>query len=213
MSNCIVLCSKCHSIVPEDQLLLKMFMEFASPKEMINCYGVKTEIEAIEKWCNENNISSTETLERLNIKSHRNSVLAGMMERAHKGEICGFNAPLGYQLENGNLKIIEREARIVKQIFEQYENGSTLRQIVRFLNSNGIKTKKSNTWSIWAIRRILKNPIYAGYVRWNNIIKKGKYPLIIELKQFNQVQMRMNKRAKGGSSIGLINDGQPSLRG
>lgn len=208
LDNCIVLCSKCHEIVPEDQSLLKIFMEFASPREMITYYGVKTETEAIERWCNENGINTSETLRKLNIKSHRNSVMAGMKKKASKGEICGFNAPFGYKFKDGKLKIIEKEAQIVKQIFNQYQESRALREIVIFLNSNGIKTKKNNKWSIWAVRRILKNPIYAGYVRWNNIIKKGKHPPIIEPQQFNHVQTQMSKRAKRRlpPSV-LINDG------
>jgi hypothetical protein len=208
LNNCIVLCSKCYEIVPEDQSLLKIFMEFASPKEMINYYGVKTEIDAIEEWCNEEGISTSETLRKSNIKSHKNSVMTGMKKKANKGEICGFNAPFGYKFENGNLEIIQKEAQIVKQIFNQYQEEYTLREIVRFLNSNGIKTKKNNKWSIWAVRRILKNPIYVGYVRWNNIIKKGKHSLVIEPQQFNHVQTQMSKRAKRRSPHRvLINDG------
>jgi hypothetical protein len=183
-------------------------MEFASPKEMINYYGVKTEIEAIEEWCNEKGISTSEALRKSNIKSHKNSVMAGMKKKASKGEICGFNAPFGYRFKNGKLVIVRKEAQIVTQIFDLYRDDHTLKGIAEYLNSNGIKTKNNNDWSIWAVRRILKNPIYAGYVRWDNIIKKGKHPLIIEPQQFNVVQMQMNKRAirKSASRV-LINDG------
>jgi hypothetical protein len=212
LGNCVVLCSTCHETAPEDPLLLKMFMEFASPKEMINYFRVDTEVEAIEAWCNKNGISTSETLRKLNIKSHRNSVIAAMRKKAMKGEICGFNAPLGYKFENGRLQIVEEEARIVKQIFNQYCSGRSLKEIAGSLNSNGIKTKKSNRWSIWAVRRILKNPIYAGYVKWKDIIKKGMHPLIIETKQFNKVQAKMHRKAIRKSSYRVyINDGGPSL--
>lgn len=207
LNNCIVLCSRCHEIVPEDQLLLEMFIKFASPKEMINYYGVKTEIEAIEKWCGENNISVNEVLKKLNITSHKSSVIAGMEKKASRGELCGFNAPFGYKFKEGKLEIVEKEALTVKQIFDKYLSGRTLREIVKFLNSNEIKTKKNNKWSIWAVRRILKNPIYAGYIRWKNIVKKGKHTPISEPQRFNQVQMRMGKRAIRKGYLEFINDG------
>lgn len=121
-------------------------------------------------------------------------VYMGMQQKASMGGILGFNAPFGYRFENEKLEIVEKEARIVRQIFNQYRDGHTLREIVRFLNSNGIRTKKNNRWSIWAVRRILKNPIYAGYLKWDGILKKGACPSIIEVSQFNTVQQLMRRR-------------------
>jgi len=208
LDNCIVLCSNCHSVIPDDEVILKMFMEFASPKEMIKYYRVKTEVEAIEKWCRENDINISGILGKLKTTSHKSSVFGGMDKKARKGGLCGFNAPFGYNFKNGNLEIVEKEGKVVKQIFNKYDSGKTLMEIVGYLNSDGIKTKRNNSWSIWSVRRILKNPIYAGYVRWNNIIKKGQHPPLIEPKQFNQLQMRMDKRSirKPRSKV-FLNDG------
>ncbi|MFH1773617.1 MAG: hypothetical protein ABH874_01490 [Methanobacteriota archaeon] len=41
-------------------------------------------------------------------------MIAGMEKKASKGEICGFNAPFGYKLENGKLETVEKEALIVR---------------------------------------------------------------------------------------------------
>jgi hypothetical protein len=213
LDNCIVLCSNCHSIAPEGELALKLFIEFASPKEMIKHYGVKTELEAIERWCNENGVCPSEVIRKFKTGSHKISVLSGMERKALKGEMYGFPAPFGYIFDSGNLEIVEKEARIVEKIFSQYTDCCTLLEIANNLNFDGIKTKKNSKWSIWSVRRILKNPIYAGYVKWNNIVKKGRHPPIIDLKQFNQVQKKMEKRSirKPKSSL-VINDGGPSLR-
>ncbi len=121
-------------------------------------------------------------------------VYMGMQQKASTGGILGFNAPFGYKFENGQLVIVEKEAQIVRQIFNQYREGHTLREIVKFLDSNGIKTKKNNKWSIWSVRRILKNPIYAGYLKWDGILKKGPCPSIISTPQFNAVQQSMQRR-------------------
>jgi len=124
-------------------------------------------------------------------------VYMGMRQKASMGGILGFNAPFGYRFEDGKLKIVEKEARIVKQIFNQYRDGYALKEILRVLNSNGIKTKKNKKWSIWAVRRILKNPIYAGYIRWDGILKKGRCIPILEVSQFNVVQQLMQNRTIG----------------
>ncbi len=122
-------------------------------------------------------------------------VYIGMRQKASMGGILGFNAPFGYRFSDSRLEIVEREARVVKQIFEQYREGRTLRWIAKFLNSNGIKTKKNSKWSIWAVRRILKNPIYTGHLKWDGILKKGMVPEIIDVSQFNSVQKLMQKRS------------------
>ncbi len=210
--NRIVLCSRCSEIAPKDPSLMKMFLDFASPKEMIKHYNVKTEEEAVEAWCIENDVSVTETLRKLNIKSRRSSVKSAMKKKVLKGEICGFNAPFGYEFSEGILRIVEEEAIIVEDIFNKYCSGSTLKEIADTLNSRGIRTKKNNEWSIWAVRRILKNPIYAGYVKWNGIINKGRHPSIITPKKFNEVQAKMtNKTIRKPSHRLYINDGGPSL--
>src|SRR5699024_231673 len=55
------------------------------------------------------------------------------------------------------------------------------RKIASSLNMQGIKTKKDNYWSITAVKTILNNKIYIGYVKWKGEYKKGNhYPIISE---------------------------------
>lgn len=123
-------------------------------------------------------------------------VYMGMRQKAGTGGILGFNAPFGYRFSGGKLQIVEKEARTVKQIFNEYVGGSTLRVIAHLLNSAGIKTKKGNRWSIWSVRRILNNPIYTGHIRWDGILKKNETtPAIINVSQFNSAQKSMQRRA------------------
>jgi DNA invertase Pin-like site-specific DNA recombinase len=135
-------------------------------------------------------------------------VYMGMQQKASTGGILGFNAPFGYTFDEGKLQVVEKEAQIVKQIFDKYQAGCTLKEIVQFLNSNGIKTKKSNKWSIWAVRRILKNPIYAGYIQWDGILKKGEHAQnITDVSQFNAVQKLIQKRSIRRTNTVLIKEG------
>lgn len=124
-------------------------------------------------------------------------VYAGMKQKAQtplerldpeRSPYLGFNAPLGYTLVNGKLLVDKNEAGIVKEIFEQYIAGNSLRTIANSLNKRGVTTKKGNKWSIWSIRHIIRNPIYTTYLRWENIIKKGKHHSIIDIELFNKAQ-------------------------
>ena len=73
---------------------------------------------------------------------------------------------LGYdQDENGELKINEHEAKIVKLIFYMYLNGNTCQEIADTLTELGCKTKKNNeVWSSGSILQILQNERHCGDV-------------------------------------------------
>ena len=71
---------------------------------------------------------------------------------------------LGYTKDNdGNLIIVEEEAKIVRLIFNLYLQGSGCRKIKKFLEEQGVKTVTGKTeWSTATIDRMLSNEKYAG---------------------------------------------------
>lgn len=105
----------------------------------------------------------------------------GMEKTFENGNFNGGTV-FGYNLINKKLVIDEDEARVVKYIFDCYSNKIWgYRKIASSLNMQGIKTKKDNHWSITAVRTILNNKIYNGYVKWKGEYKKGNhYPIISE---------------------------------
>lgn len=91
----------------------------------------------------------------------------GMKQRASEGKWNG-GVVYGYKSnENTELIIVEKEADVIRRIFELFTNESYgFKKIASYLNVKGIKTMRSSTWSINAIKQIIDNPIYAGYIRW-----------------------------------------------
>ena len=86
---------------------------------------------------------------------------------AKKGRVP--NLVFGYDKipnERYTLKINEEEAKIVKEIFEDYVyKGMGTTKIAWSLNDREIKTKKTKSkWVQTSIVRVLKNPIYTGRV-------------------------------------------------
>ena len=71
---------------------------------------------------------------------------------------------LGYTKDkDGNLIIVEEEAKIVRLIFSLYLRGSGCRKIKKFLEEQGIRTVTGKTeWSTATIDRMLSNEKYAG---------------------------------------------------
>lgn len=95
-------------------------------------------------------------------------VMRGMTEKAMRGGYMSC-APFGYNYENGGTPSINQEqAAIVKLIFEKYVyEGASKSAIAKYLNLNGITTRKGRKWELKTVEYILENPFYIGKVRWN----------------------------------------------
>jgi DNA invertase Pin-like site-specific DNA recombinase len=116
-------------------------------------------------------------------------VYMGMRQKASSvGGILGFNHPYGYDYVNGELHRNEREAEIVEDVFEEVTTGKSTGVIAESLNNQGIPTKTGKKWHKETIAKILKNPLYAGYQRWDDIIRKAEHPVIVDVDLFNRVQ-------------------------
>lgn len=124
-------------------------------------------------------------------------VTRGMTKKAELGE-PQVAPPLGYMIpyKGAAPEIIPAEAEIVKLIFNMFLSGSGAFSIARHLTDCGITGKRGGRiWST-AIKRMLVNPYYAGYSRWNGITSKGEFPAIIDEDMFKEVQKRMDKSDK-----------------
>ncbi len=140
-------------------------------------------------------------------------VYTGMEQKArtpveHLGKgrhpYLGFAHPYGYRYANGKLHVVEGEARHVRFIFKEYLGGKTLEEICRTLNAKNVPTKRGGKWAKYTISKILKNPVYAGYLEWNGIIKKNNHMPIIDKETFNKVQKVIESR--GGTPVYIPDD-------
>ena len=141
----------------------------------------------------------------------------GFEKRFEKG-IPLFQPQFGYTLHkntNGSvLTINEREAVIVREIYELFNSGISKRQIARLLIERGIKTARgSDIWTDTKVHRILTNHNYTGdkltretvsdfihdVYRKNNGMEKqylieNSHPAIISREVYQQAQSILEKR-------------------
>jgi site-specific DNA recombinase len=96
------------------------------------------------------------------------NVKLGMSRRANEGKWNG-GIVLGYNSVNKKLIVDEKEATLVRNIFDLYINGKGYKAIANQLNKEGYKTKKKAFFAIPTIRTIITNPLYAGFIRFNQI--------------------------------------------
>lgn len=195
-----------------DVILVHKFDRFARSREDSVVYK-----SLLKKECNIKVISITESIEddkfsvileamleamaeyySLNLSDE---VKKGMTEKAERGQFQS-SPPFGYKMKDGQLEIVEDEANIIKLIFEKFTSKemNTL-QIVKYINSLGVKTHRGSAFENRTIDYILTNPVYIGYVRWtptgkikrghateDTIIKKSTHIPIIDENIYDKAQ-------------------------
>lgn len=118
----------------------------------------------------------------------------GLRENALKGKNNGGTIPLGYVLgKDKYLKIDPLAAPIVREIFQRYAEGETVRNIIRSLNERHILTSKKKPFCQSSFSSLLKNRKYIGEYRYKDIVISDAVPRIIPNDLFERVQTRMEK--------------------
>lgn len=131
-----------------------------------------------------------------------------MYDKANKGHFCGGQPAYGYNVKDKHLVINEAEAKIVKKIFERFEEFLSFRKVVIWLNDKGYLTKRGQSWPTATVKRILSNHVYKGYYTYGKraggskvylpqnswVIVKGNVEPIITEKQFDRVQVLIRQR-------------------
>jgi len=133
-------------------------------------------------------------------------VKRGMTLTAQKCEFTGAGVPLGYRIENKKFVINKDEAPIVRRIFEMYLSGKTMAEIIRYLNTNGVKTSRRNPYNKSSIRRILSNRKYLGIYIYGDIEVPGGIPRTIDEDTFKEAQALLIKNTKAPSRLKAVEE-------
>lgn len=121
----------------------------------------------------------------------------GMRQKAESMDgIMGFTPPFGYGLSNGELTVNEDEFHTVQRMFWLYLEDNTMDEICYRMNRDGIRTRKGNIWNKQNLRNILHNPIYAGYMRWQELLIPHECKKAVTKEEFNEVQEKMVARVR-----------------
>ncbi|WP_181347385.1 recombinase family protein [Thalassobacillus sp. CUG 92003] len=171
--------------------------------------------------------------ERANIAEN---VKMGMKARAREGswnggQVLGYDvvstpSENNYKRKFSKLVLNELEAQTIRRIFSLYTSGIGYKSIANKLNKEGHRTKKDKDFSINAVRTILTNPLYAGYIRynvrrdWNEmrrnninpnpIIERGRHEPIISEETWEKTKSIMKSR---GGRPNRIHSGEFPLTG
>ena len=97
-----------------------------------------------------------------------------MLELSKTGRWLGGMTPTGYTSESVSavtmdgrtkksckLRLVEEEAMLVREIFDQYLQNESLKETAEVLNQKGFCTKRGRKFTSVAVKAILSNPVYA----------------------------------------------------
>ena len=129
-------------------------------------------------------LSGAAQLEREMIVERVKNKIATSKEQ---GLWMGGTLPLGYYVKDKELIINEKEAKLVKHIFERYIELKSMAELARELNREGYRTK-SDIFKKATVRRIITNPIYVGKIRHYEKEYEGKHEAIIKEEKWQKAQ-------------------------
>jgi len=108
-------------------------------------------------------------LSREEFETTRERLQGARCAYAAQGRWMAGRAPYGYRVDpvSGRLRICPSEARWVERIFAWYGQGMTLAGISRMLEREAVPAPKGGRrWHAAVIGRMLRNPAYAGQLRF-----------------------------------------------
>ena len=88
----------------------------------------------------------------------------GFRQAIKNGHVLGNDKLWGYDKKDCILTINEKEAQVIRRIFDLYANEQMgIRRISQTLYDEGITSRKGNAFNVLTIRHILCNPKYKGW--------------------------------------------------
>ena len=92
----------------------------------------------------------------------------------------------GYQIQNGELTVVEAEASVVARVASLYLEGLSYQKLADLLNQEHILfSKEVPVWDKHKVKRLLENPRYIG---------QNGYPGILDTETFQCVQSRIQEK-------------------
>ena len=124
----------------------------------------------------------------------------GMRENRIKGYSQGGVLIYGYKKDGKKIVINEDEAAVVRYMFERYDAGDYVRDIVATLKARGI-SKRGKPFAKSTVYRMLVMEQYTGIYRFENEVYENMYPQIIDKELYARVKAKSKSLKHGKLSI------------
>lgn len=119
----------------------------------------------------------------------------GMEQAAQEGRVVG-TIPLGYVRDVRTKLIVQdyAKAKLIELAFKRAFEGRSLREICSELQTKGLTGRHGELINLSTLYRILNNPFYAGYIRYEGCLYPGQHEPLFPPIAFEKVQEKLKTR-------------------
>ena len=121
----------------------------------------------------------------------------GMEKKARTGVWVGGTVPYGYRIRDDKKGIVvyEDEALVIRRIFTAYAEGKDGVQTLRDqLTAMGVRKRSGKRWTSQTLLHTLRNPVYAGKIRWKEDVHLGVHEPLVSQELFDKVGAILESR-------------------
>ncbi len=150
-------------------------------------------------------------MSRREYKVIKRRLTRGRMQATKDGYYIGSILPYGFdKVKQGRGFVLvpnDKEAEIVKLIFDKCADGVGKTEIARYLNDKGLTPRYAPQWSTNMIYQTVKNKVYIGLIKSKklNTWVAGKHAPIIDLDLFEKVNETLGNQPRAKQDTKLKN--------
>ncbi len=90
---------------------------------------------------------------------------------------------------------------MARAIFDAYDTGDySLSQFVNYCNENSMFPRSGIAWQKGRMEKLLKNPFYSGFFRYDGGIHEGSHPAIFSIDRYNDRLKKLSANRNGSIS-------------
>lgn len=108
---------------------------------------------------------------------------------------CHFNGgtiPYGYQIDADlHYQINPDQTSVVQDLFQRFAAGIPMADLLRDLETKGVRNAKGNCYTRKTLTKLLSNRIYIGEYRYTDIVIPDGVPAIVDKELFDAVAARL----------------------
>jgi site-specific DNA recombinase len=128
-----------------------------------------------------------------------------------KGMWMGGWPPLGYEVQDRRLVVVEREAALVRRIFDRFAKTGSALSVARELDAAGEVTKRrqcasaqrgGKPWTKGSVYKLLANRVYLGEAVHKGLAYPGEHAAIVDQRTWDKAHAVMAEPAhrRGGAT-------------
>ena len=119
-------------------------------------------------------------------------ITCGKMANACSCRFNGGSVPYGYQIDDEkHYQINPDQTSVVQDLFRRFAAGVPMTELLRDLETKGIRNAKGNCYTRKTLTKLLSNRIYIGEYRYTDIVIPDGVPAIVDKALFEAAACRL----------------------